>query len=170
MKDHGEERRYYFQKHRATTLHYDLRLEMVGMLKSWAVPKGPSLDPAVKRLAVMVEDHELSYDGFEGVIPEGKYGAGTVMLWDYGTFRILDNDEPMAGLKKGRLKFAVSGEKLRGTFSLVRMRDTKNWLLIKSRDGQEKPGYDITEDMPDSAKSGKSMEEIAKTGPVFKKD
>ena len=162
--------KYYFQKHRATTLHYDLRLEMVGVLKSWAVPKGPSLDPAVRRLAVMVEDHELEYDGFEGVIPEGHYGAGTVMLWDFGTYRLLEEEGPEACLEKGRFKFAISGKKLKGAFSLVRMGDTKNWLLIKSRDGRERPGYDITKEMPDSVKSGRTLDELAKTGTVFKKD
>ena len=156
--------KYYFQKHRATTLHYDLRLEMVGVLKSWAVPKGPSLDPAVKRLAVMVEDHELSYDGFEGVIPEGKYGAGTVMLWDVGTYRLLEEAGPAECMKRGRFKFSVKGEKLKGAFSLVRMRDTKNWLLIKSRDGKEKPGYDVTDEMPNSVKSGMTLDEIAAAG------
>ena len=159
--------RYYFQKHASRTLHYDLRLEMEGVLKSWSVPKGPSLDPSDKRLAVMVEDHELSYNGFEGVIPGGEYGAGTVMLWDFGSYRLLEEASPAECLKRGRFKFSVKGEKLRGAFSLVRMRAAKNWLLIKSRDGEERPGYDVTVEMPASAKSGKSMEEITKTGPVL---
>src|SRR5215813_14229798 len=107
--------RYYIQRHAATRLHYDFRLELEGVLKSWAVPKGPSLNPADKRLAVQTEDHPIEYGGFEGVIPEGEYGGGTVVLWDRGTWEPLG--DPAAGLKRGVLKFALFGQKLRGRFA-----------------------------------------------------
>ena len=121
---------YYFQPHDATRLHYDLRLELDGVLKSWAVPKGPSLDPADKRLAVQTEDHPLDYGEFEGVIPEKQYGAGKVLLWDKGDWTPEDPD-PRAALRKGRLHFRLEGEKLRGRWTLTRLRDARNWLLIK---------------------------------------
>src|SRR5262249_12319656 len=130
-------------KHAASRLHYDFRLEVGGALKSWAVPKGPSLNPQDKRLAVMVEDHPMEYGGFEGVIPKGNYGAGTVMVWDSGTYHVPgivsreDNEEAMiAGLAKGDLKLTLQGEKLRGNFALFRMKggDQKNWLLVKKQD------------------------------------
>jgi len=139
--------RFVVQKHRASHLHYDFRLEMEGVLKSWAVPKGPSLDPADKRLAMMVEDHPVSYFHFEGVIPPGNYGAGTVMVWDTGTWQPLG--EAAAMLEKGDLKFRLHGEKLQGEFVLARMRSRRpgskgtEWLLIKKRDGSVVPAYDI---------------------------
>src|SRR6187401_3220383 len=134
--------RFVIQRHDATRLHYDLRLEFDGVFKSWAVTKGPSLDPADKRLAVEVEDHPLDYGDFEGTIPKGQYGGGTVMLWDRGTWRPEGDPEKM--LAKGDLKFSLDGEKLHGGWVLVRMRNDKfggkykskrnNWLLIKHHD------------------------------------
>src|SRR6267142_2729500 len=134
-------RMFVVQKHRATQLHYDFRLEYDGTLKSWAVPKGPSLDPTVKSLAVQVEDHPLDYATFEGVIPQGEYGGGTVMVWDRGTWE--PEVDPVEGLKQGKLKFRLHGEKLHGSWALVRMggragEDGKNWLLIKHRDDEAK--------------------------------
>jgi bifunctional non-homologous end joining protein LigD len=139
--------RFVVQKHRATRLHYDFRLEMDGVLKSWTVPKGPSLDPADKRLAMQVEDHPVSYFDFEGIIPPGNYGAGTVMVWDVGTWE--PQGDAHAMLAKGDLKFILRGEKLKGSFVLARMRSRRpgskgtEWLLIKHRDDEVVPGYDI---------------------------
>ena len=126
---------YLIQKHDATRLHYDLRLELDGVLLSWAVTKGPSLNPSDKRLAVRTEDHPLSYGTFEGTIPKGQYGGGTVMLWDRGSWE--PKGDPHAGLKKGHLAFTLHGERLKGGWDLIRMRgDEKreNWLLIKEKD------------------------------------
>jgi len=137
----SKHRRFVIQKHDATRLHYDLRLEFDGVFKSWAVTRGPSLDPHDRRLAVEVEDHPLDYGDFEGAIPKGQYGGGTVMLWDRGTWVPFgDVDE---GLRKGSLKFALHGEKLHGHWALVRMagkfakQAKPSWLLIKERDGDE---------------------------------
>jgi bifunctional non-homologous end joining protein LigD len=158
---------YVIQKHRATQLHYDFRLEHNGVLLSWAVPKGPSLDPSVKRLAMQVEDHPVEYGGFEGVIPEGEYGGGTVMLWDRGTWapEVSDID---AALKKGDLKFTLNGKKLHGSWVLVRTggfggAKKPSWLLIKHRDrfAGEK---DITAEMPKSVSTGRLLEQIAREG------
>jgi bifunctional non-homologous end joining protein LigD len=135
---------FVIQKHAARRLHYDFRLELDGVLKSWAVPKGPSLDPGEKRLAVHVEDHPLDYGQFEGVIPEGEYGGGTVLLWDRGTWIPLD-PQPEAAYRKGSLKFVLNGEKLHGKWALVRMggkaasERRENWLLIKERDDEALP-------------------------------
>lgn len=158
----SKQRRFVIQKHDATRLHYDLRLEFDGVFKSWAVTKGPSLDPHDKRLAVEVEDHPLDYGDFEGTIPEGQYGGGTVMLWDRGTW---ESDDPEAGFKKGDLKFTLHGDKLHGSWVLVRMRNRggekrTNWLLIKHRDEYASEDEDIlAEDK--SVASGRAMEQIA---------
>src|ERR1700731_3060961 len=136
---------FVIQEHAARRLHYDFRLELDGVLKSWAVPKGPSLDPGEKRLAVQVEDHPLDYGGFEGVIPEGQYGGGTVMLWDRGTWRP-EGEDAAEAYRKGMLKFSLDGEKLHGRWALVRMggkaarEKRENWLLIKERDDTAQPG------------------------------
>ena len=154
--------RFVVQKHRATRLHYDFRLEWDGVLLSWAVPKGPSLDPTVKRLAVAVEDHPLEYARFEGVIPAGEYGGGTVMLWDHGTYV---PDEPDVGksLAKGEIKFTLAGKKLRGSWVLVRTRGyggNRSWLLIKHRDTAAAT-IDIVTEAPRSVASDRLLAEIA---------
>jgi bifunctional non-homologous end joining protein LigD len=159
-------RQFVIQKHAARRLHYDFRLELDGTLKSWAVPKGPSLDPGVKALAVEVEDHPLEYATFEGVIPQGEYGGGTVMVWDRGTWE--PEVDAAEGLKQGKLKFRLHGEKLSGSWALVRMarragEDRSNWLLIKHRDEAARPDAksDILARKPRSVLSGRTMDEIA---------
>ncbi len=159
---------FVVQKHAARRLHYDFRLELDGVLKSWALPKGPSLDPGEKRLAVHVEDHPLEYGGFEGIIPKGQYGGGAVMLWDRGSWRPADPD-PAQAYAKGTLKFALDGEKLHGNWALVRMGGKaaqerhENWLLIKERDDEARPqsGPAVVEDNPLSVASRRSIAEIA---------
>ena len=147
------------QKHQGRNLHCDFRLEVGGVLKSWAVPKGPSLNPAVKRLAVAVEDHSLEYADFEGNIPEGQYGAGPVMVWDQGTYTPEDSDDVAASLENGELKFVLHGQKLRGSWVLVRTRNN-NWLLMKHRDAYAS-SEDITRLDSRSVLSGRSLSEIA---------
>jgi len=157
--------RYVIQKHDARRLHYDLRLELDGVMKSWAVTRGPSLDPAEKRLAIRVEDHPIEYNRFEGTIPEG-YGAGTVMIWDRGHWH--PEADPRKGLKEGRLTFTLDGEKLKGRWHLVRMNARANerqepWLLIKAADdvARDAGAADVLEERPLSVKSGRSLSEIA---------
>ena len=160
----SRQRRFVIQKHDATRLHYDFRLEFDGVFKSWAVTRGPSLDPHDKRLAVEVEDHPLDYGDFEGTIPQGQYGGGTVQLWDRGTW---ESDDPDERFKKGDLKFILHGDKLQGGWVLVRMRHDRsggkrtNWLLIKHRDDYAREGEDndiLEEDR--SVASGRTMAEI----------
>lgn len=157
---------FVIQKHDARRLHYDFRLEMDGVLKSWAVTRGPSLDPEDKRLAVHVEDHPLSYGDFEGVIPKGQYGGGTVIVWDRGIWQPIG--DARKGYRKGHLEFELEGEKLKGRWHLVRMHgkpgeSRENWLLIKGDDeeARHKGGADILEEWPGSVKTGRSVEEVA---------
>ncbi|HUK30444.1 MAG TPA: DNA polymerase ligase N-terminal domain-containing protein [Candidatus Acidoferrum sp.] len=157
---------YVVQKHMASRLHYDFRLEWGGVLLSWAVPKGPSPDPSVKRLAMQTEDHPIEYSKFEGVIPEGEYGAGTVMLWDQGTWQPVSADVD-ASLKKGDFKFTLEGKKLRGSWVLVRTRgfgknpSRSTWLLIKHRD-RYASAKDVTQEEPRSVASRRLLAEIAR--------
>jgi bifunctional non-homologous end joining protein LigD len=155
---------FVIQKHQASHLHYDLRLEWKGVLLSWAIPKGPSLDPSVKRLAMQVEDHPVEYGGFEGIIPEGEYGGGTVMVWDHGTWDSEGADVD-AALKAGQLKFELHGSKLKGSWVLVRTKpfgksSRNGWLLIKHND-RYASSDDITVAKPRSAVSKRLMAKIA---------
>lgn len=156
---------FVVQKHAARQLHYDLRLEDGRVLKSWAVPKGPSYDPVRRRLAVQVEDHPIEYGNFEGEIEENQYGAGTVMVWDKGTWT--PTGDWKEGWKEGRLNFFLRGKKLRGSWTLVQFKgkkgpDSRNWLLIKSsdKDARKFAQFNVTVAEPDSVKSGRSLEEI----------
>ena len=179
--DPGARRIFVVQKHDASRLHYDFRLELDGVLKSWAVPKGPSLDPADKRLAVMVEDHPLEYATFEGGIPKGEYGGGTVMLWDAGWWepdlawmkepkgpgkKASPFLSPEEALAKGELKFITYGQKLNGSWALVKTKwqGENNWLLIKHRDDDARPGFNVEVEAPDSVATGRSLEQIAADG------
>lgn len=152
--------RYCVQKHDASRLHYDFRLELDGTLKSWAVPKGPCLDPAVKRLAVQVEDHPLDYADFEGSIPQGHYGAGDVIVWDRGAWTPLD--DPREGLEKGHLSFALDGEKLSGRWHLIRTNlrgKQPQWFLVKAKDGEARSldRFDVLKERPDSVLSERTL-------------
>jgi len=166
----GHQPQFVIQKHAASHLHYDLRLEHDGVMKSWAVPKGPSLDPAVKRLAMQVEDHPIEYNEFEGTIPQGEYGGGTVMLWDRGTYRYGGtNPDPEEGLRrgyeKGDFKFVLNGTRLKGSWALVRMRGDRpgkpQWLLIKHNDEFAAPGSDVVAEQQTSVTTGRTMDEIS---------
>lgn len=149
------------QKHRASRLHYDFRLEIGGVLASWAVPKGPSLDPAVKRLAVRVEDHAVDYADFEGVIEEGHYGAGPVLVWDIGWFEPAGSETAEAMLDRGALDIMLHGERLKGRFSLFEMKGRPGqWLLVKRRDAEARPGEDITETCVTSVLTGRTIEDL----------
>jgi bifunctional non-homologous end joining protein LigD len=165
---------FVVQKHRATRLHYDFRLEANGVLASWAVPKGPSLDPGDKRLAMHVEDHPFEYRTFEGIIPEGHYGAGEVIVWDEGTYELAEGDDPAEEIAKGKIKFILHGHKLKGEFTLVKMRGRAQngesgepWLLIKDKDPYADPDWDI-EEHPKSVRSRKTIEELAHSRTVKK--
>lgn len=158
------------QRHNATRLHYDFRLQIDGLLKSWAVPKGPTLDPTLKHFAAHVEDHPVEYGDFEGNIPKGNYGAGSVMLWDYGTFELLGGVAGEEQIKRGDLKFRLHGEKLNGDFALVQMKGRgkgNEWLILKKRDEFAQEGWDV-EAHATSALSGRTQEEIANNLPVRK--
>ncbi len=144
--------RFVVHEHKATRLHYDFRLEIGSVLKSWAIPKGPSMNPADKRLAVMVPDHELIYIDFEGIIPEGTYGAGPVVVWDAGEFVLLETDDPEAALRAGKLSFTLKGKKLKGDFALTHMKGLprgtgKEWLLLKKKDIYAVPEYKIKSEL-----------------------
>ena len=171
LRHRGDDLIFVVQKHAARALHYDLRFELEGVLKSWAIPRGPSLNPSVKRLAVMVEDHPLDYKDFEGMIPEGNYGAGSVIIWDRGSYHhpsTPDGKESerllLEGLKKGDLKFVLDGKKLQGEFALVKTRkDEKSWLLLKKKDR-----YATTEDIlkeNHSVQSDKTLEDVFEADP-----
>jgi bifunctional non-homologous end joining protein LigD len=174
---HGN--RFVVQRHDATRLHFDLRLELAGVYKSWAVTKVPSVDPGVRRLAVEVEDHPLNYGTFEGTIPEGEYGGGTVQLWDRGTWRPKLGSDPEADLKKGHLKVELDGERMKGGWALIRLKDKDkygrrskrhNWLLIKEKDDAAQPGEeDALLAANTSVKTGRTLDEIAanKKGSVW---
>jgi len=154
------------QKHRATRLHYDFRLEADGVLASWAIPKGPSLDTHERRLAMHVEDHPYDYRTFEGVIPDGNYGAGEVIVWDEGTYRLAEGRDPAAEIANGKIKFILSGKKLHGMFTLVKIKNSRDqsgepWLLIKDHDDAVDPAWNV-EDHPESAVTGKTLADIAK--------
>jgi bifunctional non-homologous end joining protein LigD len=169
-REKGKALRFVIQRHAATRLHYDFRLELDGVYKSWAVTKVPSLDPATKRLAVEVEDHPLEYGTFEGTIPQGQYGGGTVQLWDYGTWTP-QSDDPRADLAKGQFKIEMHGKRMHGRWALIRLRDDKsklgrkvrhNWLLIKEKDEFALPGEpDALLAADTSVKTGRTLEEIA---------
>src|ERR1700704_1063319 len=158
---------FVVQKHDASRLHYDFRLEIDGVLASWAVPKGPSLNPAVKRLAIRTEDHPIEYADFEGTIPEGEYGAGTVMVWDRGTYEPETGGSAAKQLAEGELKFVLHGQKLKGGFVLIRRiprssgpRKRENWLLIKRNDEYADRSWNI-DDYDRSVLTGRTLEEIA---------
>lgn len=156
---------FVIQKHQASRLHYDFRLEMEGVLKSWAVPKGPSYDPTVKRLAMMTEDHPYNYAAFEGVIPPGNYGAGNVIIWDEGTWEFIGpGDDPVKALKQGDLKFRLFGKKMFGEWALfsIKGRSPKGneWLLMKHRDKFANDKIDVTEVAPRSVVSQRLLEDV----------
>ena len=158
--------RYVVQRHRASRLHYDFRLEVDGVLASWAVPKGPTLDPKARRLAVHVEDHPLEYAEFEGVIGAGQYGGGDVIVWDRGTWRPVDTDDPAAAIDGGEIHFDLDGEKLAGRFVLVRTdkgprasSGKEQWLMLHKNDDHAEPGWDA-EDHPRSVKTGRTNDEV----------
>lgn len=136
---------FVVQEHHATRLHWDFRLEIDGVLKSWAVPKGPSLDPTQRRLAIQVPDHDMEHANYEGMIPEGTYGPGPVLIWDKGSFKAIDDEPPAASLAKGNLKFDLHGRILKGAFALVKLHGSgreKNWLLIKKEDQYAQRGWE----------------------------
>jgi bifunctional non-homologous end joining protein LigD len=171
-KKRGKALQFVIQKHEASHLHFDFRLELDGVMKSWAVPKGPSLDPAVKRLAMEVEDHPISYNTFEGTIPQGEYGGGTVMLWDRGTYDAEDGggaESLREGYRRGDLKISLHGKRLVGSWVLVRMKrpGRPQWLLIKHEDEHADPGRDIVAEVTTSVATRRTMASIARKGSVW---
>ena len=157
---------FVVQKHHASSLHYDFRLEAGGVLKSWAVPKGPSSDPGERRLAMAVEDHSIAYGDFEGMIPEGEYGAGPVIVWDTGEYRNLTERDgaevPIErALADGHARVWLEGKKVMGGYSLRRMGGDRGWLLVKRRDEHADAGRDLVSSRPDSVKTGRTIEEVA---------
>jgi DNA ligase D-like protein (predicted 3'-phosphoesterase) len=165
IDDFNIEPMFVIQKHNSRNLHYDLRLESEGILKSWAVPKGPSMDPKVKRLAIPTEDHPMAYADFEGVIPEGHYGAGTVIVWDSGTFSNNkgENASFSENLREGHATILLKGSKLMGSFALIRTNrggKRPQWLFFKMKDEHAKPGSNITFESPNSSKTGRSLSEV----------
>ena len=159
--------RFVVQKHDASKLHYDFRLEVNGVLKSWAIPKGPSTDPGQKRLAVPTEDHPIDYIDFEGIIPEGNYGAGTVIVWDTGTYRNLNEKEGQEvnmeeSVNNGHVDIWLEGHKLKGGYALIHTGkgNRKFWFLLKKKDNEADPGKDILIDQPESVLSGRTIEDI----------
>jgi DNA ligase D-like protein (predicted 3'-phosphoesterase) len=164
---HHSHNLFVIQKHDATALHYDLRLEISGLLKSWAVPKGPSLDPRDKRLAILTEDHPLAYADFEGIIPEGEYGAGSVIVWDHGTFKNLRESEEHptsleASFVEGKIEFSLTGHKLSGGFALIRgSKDARSqWFLIKLDDEHADARKNPVSSQPESVISGRTIEDL----------
>ncbi|MGL3214183.1 DNA polymerase ligase N-terminal domain-containing protein [Bradyrhizobium sp. BR 1433] len=174
VRRRGRTRAFVVQKHAASRLHYDFRLAVNGVLASWAVPKGPSMNPADKRLAVRTEDHPLEYAKFEGVIPPGQYGAGIVMVWDLGTYEPLENQPPEEQLARGKVQIVLQGEKLRGGFTLIQTKHRSTncgrrdyWLLVKSRDEYADPSWDIESARFDrSVLTGRRMKEIRERKPA----
>jgi DNA ligase D-like protein (predicted 3'-phosphoesterase) len=158
----GGDNIFVIQKHDASKLHYDLRLEVNGVLKSWAVPKGPSLNPSIKRLAIPTEDHPMGYADFEGAIPKDQYGGGTVMIWDKGVYQNLKENKSMEkALDEGEATFSLNGEKLRGGYALIKT-GKERWLLIKMNDEEADRETNILEAKPNSIKTGRSIQEISK--------
>jgi DNA ligase D-like protein (predicted 3'-phosphoesterase) len=159
---------FTIQKHAATTLHYDFRLQIGDLLKSWVIPKGPSLNPKDKRLAILTEDHDLSFANFEGVIPEGHYGAGSIIVWDIGTFenRSIDNDQEISieeAFENGKITIFLEGKKIKGIYSLIKVKNKdrpKDWLLIKHDDEYAKTNFNPVIELPNSVITNKSLEEI----------
>jgi DNA ligase D-like protein (predicted 3'-phosphoesterase) len=166
-KSRANRRIFVVQKHQASRLHYDFRLEVDGVLKSWAVPKGPSSDPSVKRLAAPVEDHPMDYADFEGIIPAGEYGGGTVMVWDTGTYEVLPDKEgeqplsPAEAFERGHAKIRLVGKKMKGEWAIFQMKGKKEWLLMKKKDEHAGIGDSLIEDHPNSVLTDRSLEEIA---------
>jgi len=159
-----DRRRFVVQEHKASRPHYDFRLEINGVLKSWAIPKGPSMNPADKRLAIMVPDHVLEYIDFEGIIPEGSYGAGPVVVWDTGEFELLETDDPGEALTAGKLSIELKGERLKGAFTLAQMKGLpkgtgKEWLLMKKKDSYALPYFAIKTELT-ASKLAKLKERI----------